>query len=184
MVRMKKNAASKGATSGLGKKVMKAIVNDETTTLLEALKRIVRAESGNAKKAEELEKNIIKIAVKSFLLVDSKKLQADDFLVADKPLRDSFELMVKVFNGRKRVKSDKIEEALKKVEMLLKKAEEVITTLLAPHLTPKNTLKISQAFGCIADVKFLATVFRNDELEEDLDKLIDAMEYYTQFHYH
>jgi len=70
------------------------------------------------------------------------------------------------------------------VESLLKKAEEVITNLLAPHLTPKNMLKISQAFGCIADVKFLITVFKNDDLEEDLDKLIDAMEYYTQFHYH
>jgi len=75
MVRMKRHAASKGATSGLGKKVMKAIVNDETTTLLEALKRIVKAESGSAKKAEDLEKNIIKIAVKSFLLVDAKNCQ-------------------------------------------------------------------------------------------------------------
>ena len=163
---------------------MKAIVNEETTTLLNALKRIVKSESASAKKADDLEKNIIKIAVKSFLLVENKQLQADDFLVADKPLREAFELMVKVFNGRKRVKPEKIEEALKKVESLLKKAEEVITNLLAPHLTPKNMLRISQAFGCIADVKFLMTVFNNDELEEDLDKLIDAMEYYTQFHYH
>jgi hypothetical protein len=182
--RMYKKGASKGATSALGKKVMKAIVNEETTTLLEALKKIVKSESGSPKKAEDLEKNIIKIAVKSYLLVEGKKLSADDFLVADKPLREAFELMVKVFNGRKRVKQDKIEEALKKVESHLKKAEEVITGLLAPHLTPKNMLKISQAFGCIADVKFLITVFKNDELEEDLDKLVDAMEYYTQFHYH
>jgi len=182
--RMQKKTASATATSSIGKKVMKAIVNEETTTLLDALKRIVKAESGSPKKAEDLEKNIIKIAVKSFLLVENKKLQADDFLVADKPLREAFELMVKVFNGRKRVKQDKIEEALKKVEGLLKKAEEVITNLLAPHLTPKNMLKISQAFGCIADVKFLITVFKNDDLEDDLDKLIDAMEYYTQFHYH
>lgn len=118
------------------------------------------------------------------MLVDNKKLQADDFLVADKPLREAFELLVKVFNGRKRVKPDKIEEALRKVETSMKKAEEVITNLLAPHLTPKNMLKISQAFGCIADADFLIAVFKKDDLEEDLDKLIDAMEYYTQFHYH
>jgi len=182
--RMKKKTASATATSALGKKVMKAIVNEETTTLLNALKKIVKSESGSQKKADDLEKNIIKIAVKSFLLVENKKLQADDFLVADKPLREAFELMVKVFNGRKRVKPEKIEEALRKVEIGLKKAEEVITNLLAPHLTPKNMLKISQAFGCIADVDFLVRVFKNDALEEDLDKLIDAMEYYTQFHYH
>jgi len=184
MRRITKKTASATATSVLGKKVMKAIVNEETTTLLNALKRIVKAESGSAKKADDLEKNIIKIAVKSFLLVENKQLQADDFLIADKPLREAFELMVKVFNGRKRVKPEKIEEALRKVELHLKKAEEVITNLLAPHLTSKNMLRISQAFGCIADVKFLLIVFNNDELEEDLDKLIDAMEYYTQFHYH
>jgi len=136
------------------------------------------------KKAEDLEKNIIKIAVKSYLLIEGKVLTADDFLVADKPLRDSFELMVKVYNGRGRVKPEKITEALKKVELGLKKAEEILTNLLAPHLTPKNMLRISAAFGSIADVNFLAAAFNDAELDDDLDKLIDAMEYYTQFHYH
>jgi len=42
--------------------------------------------------------------------------------VADKPLREAFELMVKVFNGRGRVKEEKIKEALGKVEELLKKS--------------------------------------------------------------
>jgi len=163
---------------------MKAIVNEETTTLLNALENMVKVESGSAKKAEELEKNIIKIAVKSFLLIENKVLTADDFLVADKPAREAFELMVKVFNGRNRASSEKITEALKRVEEHLHKAEEVITNLLAPHLTPKNMLRISAAFGCLANEKFLNTVFRTAELEPDLDKLIDAMEYYTQFHYH
>jgi len=182
--RAKKKAASKTATSALGKKVMKAIVNEETTTLLNALKKIVRSESGSPKKAEDLEKNIIKIAVKAFLLIENKVVTADDFLVADKPLREAFELMVKVFNGRGRVKDDKITEALKRVESHLKKAEEVITNLLAPHLTARNMLRVSAAFGCVANEKFLNTVFRDPELEGDLDKLMDAMEYYTQFHYH
>jgi len=56
MRRAKKKAASQAATSVLGKKVMKAIVNEETTTLLNALKRIVKSESGSQKKAEDLEK--------------------------------------------------------------------------------------------------------------------------------
>jgi len=56
MKRVKKRAASKTATSVLGKKVMKAIVNEETTTLLNALKRIVKSESGSSKKADDLEK--------------------------------------------------------------------------------------------------------------------------------
>eukprot|EP01123_Difflugia_compressa_P009165 TRINITY_DN294_c0_g1_i6.p1 TRINITY_DN294_c0_g1~~TRINITY_DN294_c0_g1_i6.p1 ORF type:complete len:351 (-),score=91.84 TRINITY_DN294_c0_g1_i6:294-1346(-) len=182
--RAQNKAATTTATSTLGKKVMKAIINDETTTLINALKHIVKAQSHDAKKADELEKNIIKIAVKAFLLIENKILTADDFLVADKPLRDAFELMVKVFNGRGRVKDDKITAALTKVEELLKKAEEIITNLLAPHLTSKNMLRISSTFSIIANSEFLNSVFRNDGLEGDLDKLIDAMEYYTQFHYH
>jgi len=182
--RVKKRAASKTATSTLGKKVMKVIVNEETTTLLTALKQIVKTQTGETKQAEELEKNIIKIAVKAFLLIENKQITADEFLVADKPLREAFELMVKVFNGRARVKDEKIREALAKVEDLLKKAEEILTNLLAPHLTAKNMLRISSVFGKIASSEFLYPVFKNPSSEEDLDKLIDAMEYYTQFHYH
>jgi len=184
MNRVKKRAASKTATSTLGKKVMKVIVNEETTTLLNALKHIVKTRTGDAKQAEELEKNIIKIAVKAFLLIENKQITADEFLVADKPLREAFELMVKVFNGRSRVKDEKIREALAKVEDLLKKAEEILTNLLAPHLTAKNMLRISSVFGSIANSEFLYPAFKNPSSEEDLDKLIDAMEYYTQFHYH
>jgi len=184
MKRVKKTAVSKGATSALGKKVMKIIVNEETAALLNALKRIVKTQTGDPKQGEELEKNIIKIAVKAFLLIESKTVNADDFLVADKPLREAFELMVKVFNGRTRAKDEKIREALAKVEELLKKAEEILTNLLAPHLSAKNMLRISSIFGSIANGEFLYPAFKNPSSEEDLDKLIDAMEYYTQFHYH
>jgi len=184
MRRVQRRAASKTATSAIGKKVMKAIVNEETTTLLNALKRIVKSESNSLKKGEDLEKNIIKIAVKAFLLIENKVISAEDFLVADKPLREAFELLVKVFNGRGRVKEDKIRAALLKVEELLKKAEEVITNLLAPHLKSKNMLRISSTFACIANEDFLNNAFKDQSLEPDLEKLIDAMEYYTQFHYH
>jgi len=182
--RAKKRAVRTTATSTLGKKVMKTIVNEETTSLLNALKTIVKAHSGNSKAGEDLEKNIIRIAVKSFILIEDKKLTADDFLVADKPLRESFELMVKIFNGRGRVQDEKITTALLKVEELLKKSEEIITNLLAPYLSSKNMLKISETFSVLSNEKFLNSVFRNQTLEPELDKLIDAMEYYTQFHYH
>jgi len=44
MHRVKNKIASSTATSPLGKKVMKAIINEETTSLLQALKNIVKAE--------------------------------------------------------------------------------------------------------------------------------------------
>jgi len=160
---------------------MKAIINEETTTLLTALKNIVSKE--DVKRAEDLEKNIIKIAVKAYLLIERNKLDGEEFLKADRPLRAAFEQLARCYNGRFRVPVDVFMEALVRVESMLREAEEIITNLLAPHLTAKNLFRISSAFGTIADSKFLSRVFNDDSLEEELEKLIDAMEYYTQFHY-
>jgi len=140
-------------------------------------------ESGTEKKAIEMEKNIIKIAVKAYILVDNKILKGEQFLVADKPLRDAFNLLVKVFNGRQRAKKERVIEALQKVETDLKKAEKVITELLAPHMSAKNMMRLASIFSTVANVKFLETVFYNESVEDELEKLIDAMDYYTQFHY-
>jgi hypothetical protein len=181
---LKKGAASKGAKSSVGKKVMKSIINEETTTLLNALKALVQAESGSSKKAEELEANIIKIAVKAFLLVENKDLKGSDFLKADAPLRTAFNLLVKVFNGRRRAKRERVIEALEKVEKELKEAERIIIELLSPHIQTKNMMRLTSVFSTVGNLKFLETIFYDDSIEDELEKLIDAMDYYTQFHYH
>lgn len=178
-----KNVVSKTATSPIGKKMMKAIINDETKSLILALKRIVKKESGDEKKATDLENNIIKIAIKSFMLIDKGKMEAEEFLKADGPLRQAFELLGRCYTARHRVQQEVFEDALRRVEGYLKDAEEIITNILAPHLRPKNMFRISAAFGVLADAQFLYRAYTDPELEPDLEKLIDAMEYYTQFHY-
>jgi len=180
---MQKGIASATADSSVGKAIMKKIVNDETTTLINALKALVTTESGSEKKAAEMEKNIVKIAVKAYILVDNKYLKGEQFLVADKPLRDAFNLLVKVFNGRQRAKKERVVEALQKVEGFLKTAEKVITDLLGPHIGGKNMMRLASIFATVANVKFLETVFYNESVSDELEKLIDAMDYYTQFHY-
>jgi len=183
-MKMKKGVAAKTANTAVGKKVMKSIVNEETTTLLNALKALVEAESGSAKKAEEIEANILKIAVKAFLLVENKDLKGSDFLRADAPLRAAFNLLVKVFNGRKRAKRERVIEALEKVEKELQEAQKIIVELLAPHIQGKNMMRLTSVFGTVGNLKFLETIFYDDSIEDELEKLIDAMDYYTQFHYH
>jgi len=183
MLSVQKSASSSVADSGVGKAIMKKIVNEETTTLINALKALVTVESGSSKKADEMEANIIKIAVKAYILVDNKLLKGEQFLVADKPLRDAFNLLVKVFNGRQRAKKERVIEALVKVEGHLKQAEKVITELLGPHLGGKNMMKLASIFQTVANIKFLETVFYNESVADELEKLIDAMDYYTQFHY-
>jgi len=183
-MKMKKGAAAKTANTAVGKRVMKSIVNDETTTLLNALKALVQAESGSSKKADQLEADILKIAVKAFLLVENKDLKGSDFLKADAPLRAAFNLLVKVFNGRRRAKRERVIEALEKVAKELLEAQRIIIELLSPHLKTKNMMCLTSIFGTIGNLKFLETIFYEDSIEEELEKLIDAMDYYTQFHYH
>jgi len=182
-IKFKKNVASAGAGSAMGKKVMKSIVNDETTTLLNAMKALVQAESGSKPKAEELEANIVKIAVKVFLLVENKSIKGSDLLKADAPLRNAFNLLVKVFNGRRRAKRERVIEALEKVEKELQEAQRIIVELLSPHITTKNMMKLTSVFSVVGNLKFFETVFYDDSVEDELEKLIDAMDYYTQFHY-
>lgn len=180
--RAKKKMAGDLASSGLGKKVMKTVLNEESLSLLTSMKRIVTKADGK-KKAEELEKNIIKLMVKGYLLVDGNKIDGEAFLVADKPVRAAFELLAKCYKNRTRARHEVLVEALGRVEGMLKEAERIITELLQPHLSPKNMFRLATTFGYLGSLKFLEKAFSDDELDEELEKLVDAMEYYTQFHF-
>lgn len=180
--RTKKNIAGSAAASVLGKKVIKSILNEETSALLVAVKKIVTKESGK-KKADEVERNIIKITVKAYLLVDKKEIEGDAFLGADKPLRQAFEILIKCFNRRGHAKTEQIRGALEKAEVFFKNAEKVITGLLQPHLSGKNMFRLAATFSHLGSASFLEKAFADQTMEEELEKLIDAMEYYTQFHY-
>jgi hypothetical protein len=59
-----------------------------------------------------------------------------------------------------------------------------LTGLLSPHLTNKNMFRLTQTFGYLGNAEFLNKVFNDPALEGEVEKLVDAMEYYTQFHYH
>jgi hypothetical protein len=184
-MRFKKGVASKTTSSTAGKKIIKEVVNEETATLISALKALVEVQSGDKKKAEELEANMVKIAVKAFLLVDTKVLRGSDFLKADKPLRSAFNRLGRVFNGRFAGKASKeaVIEALKKVALDLTEARTILQNLMTPHLQTKNVYRLTSIFDTVASYDFLEAVFFEDKNESNLQKLIDAMDAYTQFHY-
>jgi len=155
-------------------------MDEDTTALLGALKRVVKVESNSNKKAEDLEKNILRITLKSYLLLEATIIKAEDFLEADKSAREAFELLVRIYNGKDRVKPEKITAALKKVEAMFKQTEELLIQLLSPHLTARNMLRVTAIFSTIGEVKFLETVLNDPNLKPDLDKLVTCMETYTQ----
>lgn len=184
-MRIKKSVASKATSSSGGKKIIKEVVNDETASLIGALKALVESQTGDKKKAEELEANMVKIAVKAYLLVDQKLLRGSDFLKADKPLREAFNRLSRVFNARFAGKATKeaIIEALKKVAVDLTAARTIIQELMTPHLQTKNVYRLTSIFDTVASYDFLEAVFFEDKNESNLQKLVEAMDAYTAFNY-
>ncbi|XP_049851169.1 uncharacterized protein LOC126325505 [Schistocerca gregaria] len=179
-IRAKKHLAGEFVTSKVGKHVVKNMMNDDLNSLIKAFNFIVMKIDGK-KKADEIAKNITKLVTKAYLLTENKKLADDAFLAADKPLRESFELMIKCFRGKRRVRECVLLEALETVIESLKKVEKIITEILHPFLTPKSMFRLASVFGYITSIEFLKKVFSDEDLDEELDKLIDAMQYYTQF---
>jgi len=177
--KQKKNWKHMFISSPLFPTKIKSLSNDETSALLGSLKRVVKAESNSTKKADDLEKNIWRITLKSYLLLEESRIKAEDFLEADKSLREAFELLVRIYNGKERLKPEKINAALKKVESIFKQTEELLIHLLSPYLTAKNMLRIKAIFSTIGEVKFLENVLMDTNLRLDLDKLVTSMETYT-----
>jgi hypothetical protein len=55
--------------------------------------------------------------------------------------------------------------------------------LLAGYMSAKNNFRLAQTFGYLGSADFLKKAYADESMESELEKLIDAMEYYTQFHY-
>jgi hypothetical protein len=183
----KKNVGGKLATSKLGKRALKANAPEEITNLVSALKTIVEKESGSKQKAVDVEKNIFKIGVKIYFIIDAGKLTLDDFLVADKPLRAALELLSKCHDHAKysrHPKDDLLKEKLLVVEGQIKEAASILTNLLKPHLQAKNVQRIDQTVALIGTADFLFKILKESSLEEEVQELINAGEHYTGFHFY
>lgn len=65
------------------------------------MKACVEKHSKSTKTANEIEKNLLKIAIKTFYAVEDKKITLKDLLVCDKPFRAALEVFIKCFNYAK-----------------------------------------------------------------------------------
>lgn len=177
MFRAKKSVASKA-----GKGIAKRLADDDTKALLAALRKAI-AKHQSEKRAAEIETSIMKIAIKSYLLVDNKSISGAEFLKVDAPLRAAFELTAKIFDKASRASDTALLEACQRVEVLYGNCEKVLESLLLAHVKPATILRLKDVFTTISSAKFLFALFRDESLEEEVHDLVKAMEYYTQFHY-
>lgn len=185
--RAKKNIAGKAATSSLGKKAIKAKAPEEVKNLLNAVKNIVERESQSQKKAKEIEKNVFKIGVKCYFLIDSNSITLEQLLAADKPLREGLELLSKCHDHAKYSRNpnvDLLREKLNEVQNSLNEAATILTKIVTPHMKEQNVLKIKETLNYLGNPDRLLKIFQDEALEDDLHELIAAADHYTQFHFY
>ena len=90
--RMKKGIGQKLATSKGAKKVL----NKEALELLNSLHKVVEAYAGT-KKADEIEASLIRILTKMYFAISNKQVTSQEFLKADRPLREAFKIVSNIF---------------------------------------------------------------------------------------
>jgi len=181
MFRAKKSVGSKMATSSGGKGMMKRLADDDTTQLLAALKKVV-TKYASQKRADEIENNILKIAVKCYFLIDNKSLRSQAFLDVDGPLREAFELCSKIYDKMHTVTDQALKDAFARVNGHFLKTESILENLLLPYCKKATIQRLKDTFSFLANPKFLWSIFHDESLEDEIHDLVKAMEYYTQFH--
>jgi len=175
---MKKNIAGHVMTSSIGKK----IIPPQARGLLKGLRNII-AKVINPKKAEEVEKGIIKLVVKAKICIDDKKVTEEEFLQADAPLRKAFNIVVDLYDYFGEPLSEKSKMSFQVAAGHMKEVGTILTNLMKPHVQPKNLQRLIDIFDVLGSVDFFIKVWGSPEIGKEMEDLVDAMNKYTQFNF-
>jgi len=176
--RAKKTMAGSAAASGLGKAVLKKVIDEDNRRLIDAIKKMVTEFHGK-EKAEFVEKSIIKLTVKTFLLVQNGNLQVGDLLKIEESLQKALKLLIKCFYSLDKVEDSVLLEKFYIIGALASNVEEILVELLKPHLKEKSIKRVSATFSLLLDSQFLIATCNNKKLREDLTIVIKEAEWYV-----
>lgn len=181
----KKAIAGKIATSGMGKGMVKTLINDESKNLIKSVKACVTAVF-DKKTAEAVENDIIKLFVKAHFLAENGSIDPEWYVALDKDLRAAFDVSIRITDNvvsKRTIPEDTLKEWIGKVQLKFKSVEEKMYNLLKDHLQPKSLNRITEAFGVFTDFNFLRTILvdfnTNDKIKKDAESLQLQMERYN-----
>eukprot|EP01103_Thecamoeba_quadrilineata_P020591 TRINITY_DN8926_c0_g1_i1.p1 TRINITY_DN8926_c0_g1~~TRINITY_DN8926_c0_g1_i1.p1 ORF type:complete len:204 (-),score=66.01 TRINITY_DN8926_c0_g1_i1:138-749(-) len=172
--KMKKNIAGKAATSGIGKAVLKKVLDDNTNKLMGSLKKVIEIHV-DKKKSEEIQNNLIKILLKAQFQIEKKNIAPEEFMAVDKPLRKAFRRLVKLNDPQCEKNPQERIEAFEKVERNIKKVGKIAGTQLGSFMTHKNKLKLTETINFLANPEFLNGVWSNPKCKAQREILCETM---------
>jgi len=136
--RAKNSISSKVATSSAGRAIIREFAPESALTVLDCVKRFIE-KTESTEKAQQMEKDIMRLGTKTALLVKEKKIDPKLFRPLEKPLRSSCSMVIDGHEIPFAFDEAKMHESF----MVLK---EGIEKILKPHLSPKNLEKFSALF--------------------------------------
>ncbi|KAH3759780.1 hypothetical protein Pelo_8412 [Pelomyxa schiedti] len=203
--RAKKTLGSKIVGSRLGKQSLESFVlNDHVRSLIRALRKIVEAESSK-ESADFIEKSIIKLVMKVYFEWSRKTISTEDLMQIDRPLREAFNLIDKMYRTSSRKKAALMKENFLRIELCFGEVFRMLGDLMRPHLRPVillqtrelipvfrpvNMMMMQQVVDIIGSASFLMRVWdlnREDttgHFDENMFALVNAMTSYTQIEFH
>jgi len=164
---------------------MNKVIDAETKKLLASIRNIVTVESGSAALADKLERNAIKVVIKSYFLWENKSVPLDDFQKVEVPLKQALRILLTVRDNITKVKdpalkAQVLDEKFTIVAVLLDNVKEILTKLLSPHLKPKSIGRIDEIFHQVAKRDFLLKAYTDESLKNDVDYIVDYIRVYIR----
>lgn len=178
MFRAKKTMAGSAAASSVGKAVLKKVIDEDNRRLIDAIKKMVTEHHGK-EKAEYVEKSIIKLSVKTFMLVQNGNISVSELLKMEDSLQKALKLLIKCYYSLDKVEDSVLLEKFYIIGALSSNVEEILTELVKPHLKPKSIQRINTTFSILMDSQFLISTCNNKNLREDLSIVIKEAEWYV-----
>jgi len=176
--RVKKNISGKMATSSL---VKQKVLNEDTRALLGALVNIVRTVL-DEKTGCEVERQVIKLVLKGYFQLENGTISIEnDLRPIDQLLRQAFNQIDKLFAYYQVRTVEQLSTGFAKASIALQTAAAAIIKIMEPHVRPDNIAKMLSVLNLLANESFIARIWENPGVEQDLLALVSAMNKYTMF---
>lgn len=177
--KMKEGIASSAASSALGKKTIRAALNEEGSAIFESLMGITKRQYGS-KVGGELESWALKIGVKVLMLMEREGANSGSSFSIMKPVErylfDALDLLLDAYRIKdKRKHLHLIPDALKAFRKAAKKVEAVFTHIVAPYFDMKELERVAWISEHVTNLKALEQIFSDPDHTEDLVILCESL---------
>ncbi|XP_017774659.1 PREDICTED: tumor necrosis factor alpha-induced protein 8-like protein [Nicrophorus vespilloides] len=146
------------------KNFAKAFIDDNTSTLLDNLYRLVKQYSNNKKEAEKLIKNIIKVVIKIAVIGKNEQFSNDEVMLAE-DFKKKFHKVGMAIVSFYEVDYSYDQKFLVSV---LNDSHTCLNAIVSKHLTDKSISRIDSVFNFFTNEQFLDTIFKPDSEYRDI----------------